>query len=53
MKVAEPTKSYVLQTDASEEGLGAVLSQVDQTGEEHPVAFASRKNSCLEKGLIL
>ena len=43
LKVAEPTKCYVLQTDASEQGLGAVLSRIDQNREEHPVAFASRK----------
>ena len=42
LKVVEPDKPYVLQTDASELGLGAVLSQV-KDGEEHPVAFASRK----------
>ena len=33
---------FVLQTDASETGLGAVLSQV-RNGEEHPVTFISRK----------
>ena len=43
LKVAEPTKCYVLQTDASEQGLGAVLSQIYQNRVEHPVAFASRK----------
>ena len=43
LRVADPTKPYILQTDASERGLGAVLSQVDRRGEEHPVAFASRK----------
>ena len=42
LKVVEPNKPYILQTDASELGLGAVLSQL-QDGEEHPVAFASRK----------
>ena len=40
LKVAEPNKRYVLQTDASEQGLGAVLSQI---GESSEVAFASRK----------
>ena len=43
LKVAEPSKQYVLQTDASEQGLGAVLSQIRENGEEHPVAFTSRK----------
>ena len=42
LEVVEPDKPYILQTDASELGLGAVLSQV-KDGEEHPVAFASRK----------
>ena len=42
LKVVEPDKPYILQTDASELGLGAVLSQL-KDGEEHPVAFVSRK----------
>ena len=33
----------MLQTDASNVGIGSVLSQVDDSGEEHPVAHASRK----------
>ena len=43
LKVANPSASYILQTDASDRGLGAVLSQADEEVEEHPVAFASRK----------
>ena len=33
---------FVVQVDASDRGLGAVLSQIDK-GEEHPVCFLSRK----------
>ena len=36
-------KEFILQTDASERGIGAVLSQCDENGTEHPVAFYSRK----------
>ena len=34
---------FVLQTDASDYGVGAVLSQADDDGVEHPVAYYSRK----------
>ena len=34
---------FVLQTDASDRGVGAVLSQFDASGDEHPVGFYSRK----------
>ena len=37
---ADITKPYILQTDASDVGLGAVLAQ-DQDGVEHPIAFFS------------
>ena len=35
-------KPFVLHTDASRKGLGAVLEQVQDDGSHHPVAFASR-----------
>ena len=43
LQVTDPAKPYILQTDASDRGLRAILSRHDQLGEEHPVAFASRK----------
>ena len=43
LKVADPERPFILQTDVSECGLGAVLSQEDESGQEHPVAFVSRK----------
>ena len=36
-------RDFVLQTDASDVGVGAVYSQVDDTGADHPVAYFSRK----------
>ncbi|KAL0149631.1 hypothetical protein M9458_055158 [Cirrhinus mrigala] len=39
---------FLLQTDASDTGLGAVLSQI-QEGEEHPVIYISRKLSPAER----
>ncbi|XP_077318945.1 uncharacterized protein LOC143940971 [Lithobates pipiens] len=37
------TRRFLVQTDASAYGLGAVLSQVDDAGEEHPILYLSRK----------
>ena len=42
---------FVLQVDASNRGLGAILSQKDQEGEEHPIAYASRKLQPTEQKL--
>ena len=38
----DPTKKYLLETDALKLGLGAVLSQKHSDGRYHPVAFGSR-----------
>ena len=45
----DPSKRTVATFDASPFGLGAVLTQVDQTGQEHVVAYASRTLSDVER----
>ena len=42
-------KPFLLKTDASKEGLGAMLSQKQGDGHYHPVAFGSRSLTSLEK----
>ena len=37
------SKTFVLQTDASDRGVGAVLSQCGEDGEEHSIGYYSRK----------
>lgn len=45
---ADTSKPYILQTDASDVGLGAVLAQ-EQDGAEHPIAFFSRSLNTAER----
>ena len=42
-------KPFLLETDASKEGLGAVLSQKQSDGQYHPVAFGSHSLAPSEK----
>lgn len=37
------SKRFLIQCDASEYGIGAVLLQLNDTGAEHPIAFYSHK----------
>jgi hypothetical protein len=46
---ADFTKEFQLETDASEKGLGAVITQLQQDGKRRPVAFASRTLSPSER----
>jgi hypothetical protein len=43
------SKSFILHTDASFQGLGAILSQKDSRGKEFAIYFASRTLSTAEK----
>ena len=43
------TKPFTLETDASIQGLGAILSQVQNDDQLHPLAYASRSLSQSEK----
>ena len=43
------SQPFILYTDASNSGFGAVLAQVDEKGEEHPVRFLSKSLSKEEK----
>ena len=42
LKSPHCSKAFILQTDASDRGVGAVLSQRDDDGIEHPVGYFSR-----------
>ena len=46
-------KSFVLETDASIQGLGAVLSQKQADGKLHPVAYASRSLASNEESYAI
>uniref|UniRef100_A0ABM5F7S0 ribonuclease H n=1 Tax=Pogona vitticeps TaxID=103695 RepID=A0ABM5F7S0_9SAUR len=41
-------REFIIYTDASNSGVGAVLCQEDENGDQHPVSYLSRK---LQKGL--
>ena len=46
-------RDFILETDASINGLGAVLSQTQEDGKVHPVAYASRALSPTERNYAI
>ena len=46
-------QDFILETDASIQGLGAVLSQHQEDGKLHPIAFASRALDPQEKNYAI
>ncbi len=52
LKCPDYQQMFTLQTDASDRGIGAVLSQTDQMGEEHPIAYYSRKLYRESRGML-
>jgi len=49
LQMPDYTKPFIIDTDASDIAIGAVLGQIDGEGKERPVFFASRKLSPAEK----
>ena len=46
-------KDFVLETGASKQGLGVVLSQTQDDGKCHPVSYASRALSPQERNYVI
>ena len=42
LKAPDFSKPFILQTDASDRGIGAVLSQIDENGDDHQIAYFSK-----------
>ena len=43
------SKQFIVDTDASEDGIGGVLSQLHEDGTEHVIAYASRSLTKAER----
>ena len=43
LHMANFDKTFILQTDSADTGVGSALMQEDKDGMKHPIAFASRK----------
>ena len=43
LSTPDDCNDFILQTDASDRGIGAVLSQQDEYGSDNPIAYFSKK----------
>ena len=42
-------KPFLLETNASKDGLGAVLLQKDENGKYHPIAYGAKPSANLKR----
>jgi hypothetical protein len=49
LRIFDPDLATIVETDASAYAIGAVLMQMDRQGNNHPVAFTSRKLQSAER----
>ena len=47
------TRDFILETDASKQGLGAILSQLQDDSKLHPLTYASHSLSSSEKNYAI
>ena len=49
LRLPDPYSPFILTTDWSQRGMGAILSQLNKEGVEHPICYASRSCNAAEQ----
>jgi len=52
LRAPDFSKEFLLTTDASTDGIAAILSQVDDNGNEYVISYASRKTTDAERNYM-